>query len=238
MGNDFWGNALQIASQVKEPIPVAAIGLVFMVIMFLSVRRAKKSIAISLLSILAIGVILACLAPLAAQVFLQSRGLYRVRVIAMDPDRLPAADSKVTSSIGGEPKKTDAGWEFDIPPQSRPADGKVTFYASVKGAFLSGNSTLVLEKDYFPTVQIQLGRDTSAKLWGTVVDDSRRSVAGAQVSIAGYSDIAVTDVMGNFTLPAHAADGQIVVVRAQKGKLATTLSVPAGAPTELILKRQ
>ena len=48
------------------------------------------------------------------------------------------------------------------------------------------------------------------------------------MSIPGYSDIAVTDEMGNFVLPAHAADGQIVQLRAQNGRLTADVSVPAG----------
>jgi hypothetical protein len=43
--------------------------------------------------------------------------------------------------------------------------------------------------------------------------------------------------MGNFVLPAHAADGQVVQVRAQKDQLVGTLSVPAGKTVELVIKR-
>jgi hypothetical protein len=47
----------------------------------------------------------------------------------------------------------------------------------------------------------------------------------------------VTDNMGNFALPAHAAEGQIVEVRAQKDRLLGTMSVPAGrVPVELVVK--
>ena len=71
-----------------------------------------------------------------------------------------------------------------------------------------------------------------------MIDEHRRSVAGAHVSIPGYPDIAVTDEMGNFLLPAHAADGQIVHLRAQKDQLTADVSVPAGnEPAELMLKR-
>ena len=99
-----------------------------------------------------------------------------------------------------------------------------------------GNSNLVLDKDYFPAVEIQLEQDTSAMIRGVVHDGHRRSVVGAQVSIPGYPDEAVTDKMGNFTLPTHAADGQIVQVRAQKGLLVGSLSVPAGRTVELVVK--
>jgi predicted ribosome-associated RNA-binding protein Tma20 len=125
---------------------------------------------------------------------------------------------------------------LDIPPQSRPADGKLKLFASEKNAFLVGNSTLVLDKDYFPAVEIQLEHDTSAVVRGVVLDDHNRSAAGAHVSIPGYPQVAVTDEMGNFVLPAHAADGQIVQVRAQKDQQVGTLSVPAGTPVELVVR--
>jgi hypothetical protein len=48
----------------------------------------------------------------------------------------------------------------------------------------------------------------------------------------------MTDKMGNFALPAHAAEGQIVQVRAQKDQLVASMSVPAGRlPVELVVKR-
>ena len=78
-----------------------------------------------------------------------------------------------------------------------------------------------------------LGDDT-----GNAKDERGRSVAGAQVSIPGYPNIAVTDAMGNFVLPAHAADGQIVRLRAQKNQLSVDISAPAGnTPVELTLRR-
>jgi len=61
-----------------------------------------------------------------------------------------------------------------------------------------------------------------------VVDERRRSVPDATVSNTGYQGTVPTDIMGNFVVPAHVADGQIVQVRAQKGHLVGELSVPAG----------
>lgn len=227
--------ALKIASHITHPVTIAAFALVFATSTFALALRAKKP---RIAWALAAGIIVLGLAPLAASTFLQSRGVYRVRVVVVGPDRTPVDDAHVTSSNGGEPKKVEGGWEFDIPPQSRPADGKLTLIASVKNAFLAGRSTLVLDKDYFPTTEIQLDRDTSATVRGIVIDEHRRSVAGAHVSIPGYPDIAVTDEMGNFLLPAHAADGQIVHLRAQKDQLTADVSVPAGnEPAELMLKR-
>lgn len=230
----MWERALEIASHVTHPVTVAVFTLTLVAYLF---SRAMKKQHSRLTWFLAIAIMLLGLAPLLSSTYLQSRGLYRVRVFVLGTDKQPVDDARVTSSNGGEPKKIERGWEFDIPPQSRPADGKLKLFASAKSAFLAGNSTVVLDKDYFPTVEIQLDRDTSAIVRGVVIDKRRRSVAGASVSVPGYPDIAVTDQMGNFHLPAHAADGQIVHLRAQKDKLIADVSVPAGnQPVELMVK--
>jgi hypothetical protein len=226
--------ALKIASHITHPVTIAAFALVFAASAFALALRAKKP---RIAWVLAAGIIVLGLAPLAASTFLQSRGIYRVRAAVLGPDKSPVEDAQVISSNGGEPKKVEGGWEFDIPPQSRPADGRLKLFASEKNAFLAGSSTLVLDKDYFPTVEIQLSRDTSATIRGDVTDEHRRPVAGAHVWIPGYSDDTVTDQRGNFALPAHAADGQIVRLRAEKGNLTADMSAPAGnAPVELVLK--
>jgi hypothetical protein len=130
------------------------------------------------------------------------------------------------------------GWELDIPPQTRPADGKVTLFASVKDEFMKGSSTLVLAHDYYPTATIQLVAETSAMVRGVVVDEDLGAVADVTVSIAGYSEVAVTDRKGNFVLPAHAGKGQMVEVHAQKGQMTGSLSAPAGKVVEVIISRQ
>lgn len=226
--------ALKIASHITHPVTVAAFAAVLAVTALGLALRAKKP---RIAWVLAAGIIVLGLAPLGASTFLESRGVYRMRISVLGADKQPVNDALVTSSIGGEPKKVEGGWEFDIAPQTRPADGKVVLFASVKSAFLTGSSTLVLGQDYYPNTTIQLASDTSAMVRGLVVDEHRRSVSGVRVSIPGYPDIAVTDKMGNFVLPAHAADGQIVQVRAQKDQLVGSLSVPAGQPVELVLKR-
>jgi hypothetical protein len=229
-----WEKALEIASHITHPGTVALFAAVLAAYLF-SIAIKKRQSRITWL--LAAVVLILGLAPLLSSTYLQSRGLYIVRVFVLGADKQPVDDARVTSSTGGEPKKIQGGWEFDIPPQSRPADGKLKLFASVKSAFLAGSSTLALDKDYFPAVEIQLEQDTSAMVRGVVLDDHRRSVAGAHVSIPGYPDVAVTNEEGNFVLPAHAADGQIVQVRAQKDQLVGTLSVPAGRSVELVVKR-
>jgi hypothetical protein len=228
--------ALEVASHVTHPVALAALGLVVAAYLFsIAVKKRQSRITWFLVAV----VLLLGVTPLLSSAYLQSRGLYVVRVLVLGIDKQPIDDPSVsvTSSNGGEPKKVKGGWEFDIPPQSRPTDGKLKLFASLKNAFLTGNSTLVLDKDYFPSAEIELARDTSATVRGVVVDEHRKSVAGAQVSIAGYSDIAVTDKMGNFVLPAHGADGQMVHLRAQKDQMTADVSAPAGnEPVELVVK--
>jgi hypothetical protein len=232
----MWEKALEIATRITHPVPAATFALVVAAYLFSIAIKKKQHRVVWLL---AAAILLVGLAPLLSSTYLQSRGLYRVRVVVLGLDKQPVDDAHVISSNGGELKKVEGEWEFDIPPQSRPADGKLKLFASVGSAFLAGNSTFVLDKDYFPTVEIQLDRDTSATVRGVVIDQHRRSIAGAQVSIPGYSDFALTDQMGNFVLPAHAADGQIVQVRAQKDQLVGSMSVPAGKEVvELVLSRR
>ena len=132
----------------------------------------------------------------------------------------------------------EGGWELEIPPQTRPADGKVTFVASVKDEVLNGKSTLILDQDYYPTATVQLVADTSATVRGVVVDEDLGAIAGATVTIDGYSDAAVTDRKGNFVLAAHAGKGQVVEVHARKNQLTGSLSAPAGKVIEIVMSRQ
>jgi hypothetical protein len=226
--------ALKLASHITHPVTVAAFALVFAAFALAAALRAKKP---RLAVLLAIAIVVLGLAPLIASTFLQTRGVYRIRVVVLGPDAQPVRDAEVTAS-GGEIKKADESWELEVPPQTRPADGKLSLFASVKNAFLAGRSTLVLADDYYPTATIQLAPLPGVILRGIVKDEFGRSVAGAHVSISGYQEIATTNEMGNFELPAHAAEGQLVSVHGQKDDLTVDLSVPAGATAELVLRKR
>jgi len=169
----MWDKALEIASRVNHPISLAAVTCVLVAIGLFRVTRARKSggllAAIALLILGSLG-----LAPLLTSTYVQARGIYHVRAIVLGADKVPVENAHLTSSGGGEPKKVEGGWEFDIPPQSRPADGIVVIYAAVSSAFLTGNSAVKLGKDYYPTTTIQLSADTSAIVRGTAVDQRHR----------------------------------------------------------------
>lgn len=159
----------------------------------------------------------------------------RVRVTVLDPSGTPVENAKVWSSIGGEPKKVPGGWEFELPAASAAA---ATFYASVAESFLTGKTEVDVAKTR--TAAIQLARDASAVVRGAVLDARGAGVAGARVSVAGYDAEAVrTGEGGGFQLPAHAAAGQQVLMRAEKAGYAPASQWhPAGAePAVLTLER-
>src|SRR5882672_716467 len=143
-----WNKVHELASHITHPVTVA----LFAAYSFSSAIKKRQSRVAWLLGA---AVLLLGLAPLVSSAYLQSRGMYRVRVLVLGTDKQPVDAAHVTSSNGGEPKKVEGGWEFDIPPQSRPTDGKLTLLASAPNAFLTGQSTLVLDKDYFPYVEVQ-----------------------------------------------------------------------------------
>ena len=237
MGQTFdLEQALKLVNHITHPVTVVAVALVIAAYAFFACLRSKKP---KLATVLALSIAALGVSPLAASTYLESRGLYRVRVVVLGPGQSPNQDALVSSSVGGEPKRVVDGWEFDIPPQTRPADHKMILFASEKSEFLSGSSTVILGNDYYPTTTIQLAADSSATVRGVVIDEQRRPVADATVSVSGYSDIVETDKMGNFALPAHAAEGQMVEIRAKKDRLIAKMSVPAGhMPVELILRQQ
>jgi hypothetical protein len=154
------------------------------------------------------------------------------------PDRQPATDAEVKATTGTETKKSENGWEIDVPPQTLPADRRVQLFASVKESFLAGSTTVTLDQDYYPHSTIYLAPLPSADVRGIVKDERDRGVRDARVFIIGYEDATTTDELGNFNLSAHAADGQMITIRAEKNGIATQEVVPAGSITELTLRNK
>ncbi len=176
------------------------------------------------------------LAAILAQLFPQIRGIYRVQITVVSPGGQQVNDAKVTSTIDGTKKKAEDTWQLDIAPQVRPADRKVTVYAQRPDAYQAGNTTFEFGNDYTPSVTIHLAALAPVTMRGTVRDDHGKSVSQARVSVSGYHNVAVTDDMGNFELPAHAAEGQLVALHAEKEELVADVTVPAGTNVTLIVR--
>jgi hypothetical protein len=223
---------LKLANHTPHPELIAIFAVLFAAVLVAVSLRARRPIPGSIVAavILAFG-----FAPLYVCHLLQARGVYHVQVELHRPDGSPVYYAQLKSSLPGPLQIFEGGWRLDVTPENRPFDGRIAFSAAAKDEFLQGNSTLALSNDYYPTVAIPLTPDTSAKIRGVVVNGNMVAVEGASVSVAGYPDVAVTDRKGNFLLPAHAGNGQLVEVRAQKNGAWGHLNAPAGKVVEVIL---
>ncbi|HEY0556645.1 MAG TPA: carboxypeptidase-like regulatory domain-containing protein [Thermoanaerobaculia bacterium] len=166
--------------------------------------------------------------------------IYRLRVTVLGLQGQPVEDAEVRSSVGGEQKRVQGGWEVEIPASGLPADHKVTVYADKPSAFLHGSREVVLEKDFQPAVPVKLKEDRSARASGTVEDGEGRTLARARVWVLGFEAEAVTTSReGGFDLAAHAAPGQTVRLHAEKaGFLPLDQDGPAGPAITLQLSQR
>jgi hypothetical protein len=217
--------ALEMASRITHPVTVAAFALVFAAFAFgLALKARKPRIAY----VLALAIVLLGLAPLLASTFLQSKGVYRIRVVVLGLDSQPVQDAELLTSIGTQIKRAEGNSELELTPQTLPPDRKLTVFASKRDAFLAGSATLTLSDNYYQTLSIPLKPLPHMTVRGIVTDAYGRSQAGVRVTVPGYSNVAVTDASGNFELPAHAPYGQVVRVHAEKGSYLADMSTPAG----------
>jgi hypothetical protein len=237
MINQMFSAAAKVANEWSlAAFAIAVVGTVGLI--FLHRKQAPRPVQLVIVSLLITVVILAAL-PLIARTYIEIYGVYRIRVTVEDPQGMPVNNAKVTSSIGGEPKEVDGGWEFDIPPGSRPRDGRLTLYAAITTAFLSGRTDAQLGGDYNRAAKIRLEHDRSAHIRGQVFDKRGFPVTGAQVNVAGYSPGISTGPSGQFDLPAFAADGEQVglhVFKSKQGSV-TEWEQAGGQPVTVTLGR-
>jgi len=225
----------EVAARISTPWALAAFAIA--AIVFLLAKRRGKVPPITWAAIVAI--VLLGLGPIIVQ--LNSLAIYRVRVTVLGPEGTPVEDAKVWSSAGGEPKKVAGGWQFDVPAAARPVDGKLTIWASVDAAYLRGSQEVRLAGDRNPEATIRLNSDRTAIVRGLVMDQRGRADAGARVSAVGYqSEAVVTQVGGDFNLPAHAARGQNVLLHAEADGYAgvTQWHMAGDQPATIVLDRK
>jgi len=204
----------EIASRISNAWSLAAFAIIALIFLVVKIRGKKiPSIAWGVI----VAVLFLAITPMIAPLYLNTYGIYRARTIVLDENGMPTNEAKVVCSVGGEGKKVEGGWECDIPSKTKPADGKMQVYGSVPDAYLTGHAELELKEDYSPVVTIKLGKDTSAKVMGMVVDENQVPLEGVQVGVVGFESEAVTTQRaGNFFLPAHKANGQQVRLYAIK----------------------
>lgn len=162
--------------------------------------------------------------------------VYRVRVLAIGPDEKPVEGTRIWSVPSGELKQISGGWEIVIPESGLPKDRRLEVHATKEEEFLQGRSELILGDDRSPVVRLQLLRP-EVEVRGIVEDSSGRAVEGARIRVVGWPESVTTGPDGTFVLPGHAADGEEVRLRAEKGTQVADEWVLAGDhPVTLILE--
>jgi len=228
---------LDAASRVSNEWTLIGFALAILLFGFYLVLRKRQSKRATLLLIFTLAICLLSFAPIALQ-YVKHLGVYRLRIVVIDPQLHPTDDADLTSSIGGEIKKSHGASELEIPAALRPADHKLTLIARVPSAFLTGRTIVYLENDYNPTVTIQLAHDASISIRGVVIDSSGNLLSGTRIGVVGYeSEAIVTGSSGNFFLPAHVSDGQQTEIYAEKDGYNTALQwLTAGeTPVKIVL---
>lgn len=222
-----WGDT---ASQITNPISLAAYGVA--AIVYVVTRAKTAEVPKPVWWLIAALVLVPNLTPPIVEVLrFTAQPTYRVRVTVVDPKGVPIDENsaRVWSTLGGETKKVPGGWEIDVTNDSKPADGKLTVFAQVASAFQNGSESLVLANDHSPAVTLSLHDDDTAKIAGTVLDETGRRVKGATVYVVGHeSEGKPTDDSGYFELKAHKAEGQQVELHAESHGKSADAYRPAG----------
>jgi hypothetical protein len=238
----MWAKLFEFASRITNKWALAAYGIAAIVYLVSKtiVGRGRK-----VPPFVWVAIVLLVLIPFLAATYEEivynwgvTHSVYRLRVTILDIQHQPTEDAILHCSAGGEPKKVLGGWEFDIPKTTVPADGKLSVFASIPSAFLSGRADLTLSTDYNVSITIQLEPDTSSWIRGIVVDDHNVGLEGALVSLVGHGPETVrTSQGGHFGLPAYAADGQEVQLHVEKqGYTSVSQYHPAGKePVTIVL---
>jgi len=166
-----------------------------------------------------------------------NHGIYRVRVIVVDPTGNPAVGATLRTTASNETTETQQGIAIiSVPKATLPADGKIRVFADLDSAFQHGHTDVELTSDFNPSVTIALDSRRDATITGLVEDDRGRAIGGVTVSVIG-GESRETSINGSFELKANVALGQVVRVHAEKvGYKAVDQDQPAGrTPMTIVL---
>ncbi len=226
---------LELATRVYHPVAASAFAAGLLALtLWIGTRLKGRSIHVAAYCIFALGVI-PVLLPVASYTYLAARNVYHIQVILLDSNSQPMTDAQVTSLPAAQMKRTESGWEVDVPPQTQSAQKKITIFAKVPESFLAGHTDITLGEDFFPIARINLEKTAPATVRGEVLDERHLSVMNAAVVLPDCGTSTTSDKNGLFTLHSCVSQGQLIRIRAAKGKLMSALTVPAGDGVELIL---
>jgi hypothetical protein len=143
--------------------------------------------------------------------------VYQVRVRAIGVDQNALQRAHVSSSLGGETKLVNGGWEVDLPAGSSDDKRQLTIDASVEDLGLTGSTTITLSKDPIQTTSLELKKRGELPVRGIVEDGRGNSIPNALVSVVGYGkDAVLSDASGNFEMPSHAQADETISLHAEK----------------------
>jgi hypothetical protein len=166
--------------------------------------------------------------------------LYRLRVTTVNEETgLPMNDVRITSSLGGEPKRVDGGWEFNIPAAAISHDGRLTVYAEDDVRLLHGKGEVRLGPDPNPAIEIRLSK-SFVSIRGVVVDDQNRAVGGATVTAVAESSPTMSADDGRFEISVRPeTKSDPIRLRAEKDGYAPDEEYfrPGQDDAKLVLKR-
>ncbi len=146
-----------------------------------------------------------------------SPAVYQVRVRAIGADQNALQRAHVRSSLGGETKLVNGGWEVDLPAGSSDDKRQLTIDASVEDLGLAGSTTITLSKDPIQTTSLELKKRGELPVRGIVEDSRGDSIPNALVSVVGYGkDAVLSDASGNFEMPSHAQADETISLHAEK----------------------
>ena len=105
-------------------------------------------------------------------------------------------------------------FEYEIPVATLSKDKSFWIMAEDrKKNFLTGRVDTIFGHDYNPSIEIQLARNTTAALSGSVFDSvSGAALSGVIVSVVGFAEKDTTDAEGLFKLQTHDPDTESVEV--------------------------
>ncbi len=217
MNFTMFEKALELAANIKDPVTAAIFAAVLASgAFYIALRKKDKKTVLVLGIVLGLGIIFLGALPLLGGAYLKTHGVYEITVTVLGQDGSPVDDTEMVCEPLGAKKKIEGGWECDVSPSNRPADGVFTAYAAVKSAFLVGKGKLRLQDNYHPVLQVQLVPQRSAELRGEVEGSDKHGLPGVWVSIVGHEAERVeTGAGGGFVLPTHAANGQMVTLHAE-----------------------
>lgn len=138
-----------------------------------------------------------------------------VRITVLGPNKMPVDNSEIRSSVGGESKKVDGGWELEVAESKLPNDRRITIYAKQEQNRLKGQHEITL-RSRINIDSIQLERETSVSVRGNVYNENKAPVEGAIVSIVGVAGSTKTDSQGFFMLSTDNDEGEEVRLKVTK----------------------